>query len=150
MANTGDPPAAEQSSGDLPPPLPRAKPLSRPIRSQRLRLDLGSFKSEPQDLDLTADILRYWFGLEFLLKSPPVSSESTRGPAVFKSNYKWAKNFARTPLSFLEIEPAVQPWCFCELDPRSKVYLCFSPCFLQKTPETLFFLQLSLWTFFLL
>ena len=73
LANPGDPPAAEQSSGDPPPPLPRAKHLGHPIRSQRPRLDLGSFKSERQDLDLTADILRYRFGLDFLLKRPWVS-----------------------------------------------------------------------------
>ena len=110
MANTGDPPAAEQSSGDLPLPLPRAKPLSRLIRSQRPRLDLGSFKSEPQDLDLTADILRYRFGLDFLLKNPPVSTESTRSPHQFKNIYRSTQNFTRTPLNFFKIEPAILLW----------------------------------------
>ena len=38
------------------------------------------------------------------------------------------------PLTFLEIEPAVQPLPFCDLDPRINVYLRFSPQFLQKSP----------------
>ena len=44
------------------------------------------------------------------------------------------------PLTFLEIEPAILTWCFCGLDPRSKVYLCLGPWFLQKTPRNSVFL----------
>jgi len=35
LANPGDPPAVEQSSGDLSPPLPRANRVSRPILDLR-------------------------------------------------------------------------------------------------------------------
>ena len=65
---------------------PRAKHQSRPIRSHRPRLDLGSFKSEPLDQDLTTLIRAYRFGQYILLKSPLVFLESTRGLALFKIN----------------------------------------------------------------
>jgi len=64
---------------------------------------------------------RYRFGLDFLLKSPWLFPDSTRGPELFKNNYSLAQNFAQTPLSLLNIKPAVQPWFFYELDPESLV-----------------------------
>ena len=100
---------------------PRTKHQSRPIRSHRPRLDLGSFKSEPLDQDLTTLIRAYRFGLYILLKSPSVFLESTRSPDVFKTNSRSAQNFARTPLSFPRIEPDVQACHFCTLDPRTNV-----------------------------
>ena len=104
-------------------------PLRRPIRMQRARLDLGSIRSRPPDLNLTAVIQRYRFGLNFLLKSPWLFPDSTRGPELFEINCSLAQNFSPNPLSFFKLEPAVRPGSFCELDPGVNVYLCFSPRF---------------------
>ena len=110
LAKSGEPPPREHVASES-----RRRP-ARPTCHSRLILILRP-RTDPSRVKQTA----YRSALSLLLKSPPVSSESTRGPAVFKSNYRWAQNFARTPLSFLEIEPAIQPWCFCELDLRTNV-----------------------------
>ena len=47
--------------------------------------------------------------LQVLQKRPWGSLISTRGPCAFKTNSRSAQIFARTPLGFLEIEPAVHP-----------------------------------------
>jgi len=57
----------------------------------------------------------YPFALAYLLKRPWGLSDSTRSPVQFKTNYRSAQNFAQTPLSFLEIKPAVQGRRFCAL-----------------------------------
>ena len=95
--------------------------LSRPIENLRPRLDPTLTRSWPSDLDLTAVFRAYRFGLVHLLKSPPGSEYSTHSPPPLKNNYSLAQNFAQTPLSLLNIKPAVQPWFFYELDPESLV-----------------------------
>ena len=109
------------ASRRVPPPQSPALALNRTIRNRRTGLDLDLDWSGSLDLDPTAEIHPYPFALAILLKSPSSFLESTRGPAVFKTNYRWAKNLAQTTLSYLEIEPTVQPLTFCELDPRTKV-----------------------------
>ena len=61
--------------------------LSRQILDQRARLDLNPSHPEPLDLDPTAVIQRYRFGLSYLLMSPCTLVDSTRGPDLFKNNY---------------------------------------------------------------
>ena len=85
-------------------------------------------------------IQTYPFALLFLLKRPPVSFKSTRNPQPFKINYSLVQILAHSPLTFLELVPAVQLLFFYALDPRINVYLRFSPQFLQKTPCNLVFL----------
>ena len=116
------------SSGQASPPSSapatvRRRPMrpTRPghsIRSLRPRLDPTLTKSWPSDPDLTAVIRAYRFGLVHLLKSPPGSEYSTHSPPPLKNNYSLAQNFAQTPLSFLNIKPAVQHSFFYALDPR--------------------------------
>ena len=90
-------------------PPPRAQTCpSRPIRSQRIRLDPNPNRAEPLDQDPTAHTRRYRFGLDFLLKSPRFSTKSTRTPWQCKSFCRSAQIFTQTPPSFLEMEPAVQ------------------------------------------
>ena len=57
-------------------------------------------------------IQTYPFALLFLLKRRPVSFKSTRNPQPFKINYSLVQILARSPLSFLEFEPAVQRLTF--------------------------------------
>ena len=78
LANPNDPHAAEQSSGDLPPPLPRAKHLNHPIRSQRPRLD-----------QLTPSI-----------QSVRSRSNGQKSPIPLRP-----RNLAKEPLSFWVINP---------------------------------------------
>ena len=63
----------------------------------------------------------YRFGLNFLLKSPWLFPDSTRGPELFKINYAEVLFLAFDPLSFFNFEPAIQPSSFCELDPGGSV-----------------------------
>ena len=72
---------------------------------------------------------RYRFGLDFLLKSPWLFPDSTRGPELFKNNYAEVLFLAFDPLSFFNFKPAVQPWFFYELDPGVNVYLRLGPRF---------------------
>ena len=59
---------------------------------------------------------------------------------MFKNIYGLAQFLAVNPLSFLEFEPAVQVCCFCELDPRTKFKLHFSPLVLaEKSLEPCFY-----------
>jgi len=117
-AYSGAAPAAELCSGDLPPP-PRAPfTLGRPIWRQWPRLDRIPARSEPPDRDPTVEICRYRFGLFFLHKSPWTLCYSTRSPLPLKNNYSLAQNFAQTPLSLLNIKPAIQHSFFYALDPR--------------------------------
>jgi hypothetical protein len=74
---------------------------SRRIQSRRARLDPSQIRSEPLDPDLTVPVRRYRFGLAFLLKSPWVFLNPTRGPAPFKSICRSAQFLAFRPLSFL-------------------------------------------------
>ena len=78
--------------------------------------------------------------MAILLKSPSPSLKSTRAPDLFKNIYGLVLFLAHNPLAFLEIKPAIQACHFCTLDPGTKVYLRFSPRFLQKTPWNLVFL----------
>ena len=87
-----------------------------------------------------ADIQGYRFGLGVLLKNPSGFQQSTRSPQKGKTIYAEAQFLAHSPLTFLDLVPAVQPWHFCELDPRTKVELRLDPRFLQKTPWNLVFL----------
>ena len=82
----------------------------------------------------------YRFGLALFLKRPSVFPYSTRSPPLVKNIRSLVQNLARSPLSSIKIETAVLSSQFCMLDPRSKVYLRFSPRFLQKTPRNLVFL----------
>ena len=124
LAKSGEFPAApprNRAAGDLPPPLARPNPLRRPIRIQRARLDLGSIRSRPPDLNPMAWIPGYRFGRCLLLKSPPGSEYLTRSPPSLKTNCSLALFYSRTPLSFTRFEPAVHPWRFCTLDPGTNV-----------------------------
>ena len=114
--------AAEQSRRRLT-AAARAPNHSCPLdlRSTHLIRSRVPLRLEPTDRDPTAEIQPYPFGLSLLLKSPRLSLKSTRSPLMFKNIYGLAQFLAVNPLSFLEIEPAVQPWCFCELDPGSIV-----------------------------
>ena len=53
------------------------------------------------------------------------------------------------PLTFLEIEPAVQPLPFCELNPELRFNYVLVLGFAQKPPGTPFFLQIGPWNLFL-
>ena len=64
-ANSGDALAAKQSSGGPAPPPARPTILSRPIKSQRMRLDWIQTESGSSDPKPTAQIRRYPFGLDF-------------------------------------------------------------------------------------
>ena len=98
---------------------PRAKsPFVHPIRNRRPRLDRRLIKSKPPDLNPTVEICRYRFGPFFLHKSPWTLCYSTRSPLPLKNNYSLAQIFAQTPLSLLNIKPAVQHSFFYALDPR--------------------------------
>ena len=66
-----------------------------------------------------AEIQTYRFGPFFLLKSPRPFTDSTRSPILFKNNYAEVLFLAFDPLSFFKIEPAVHPWQFYALDPRT-------------------------------
>ena len=55
----------------------------------------------------------------FFLKRPPILLKSTRSPILFKNNYAEVLFLAFDPLSFFKIEPAVHPWQFYALDPRT-------------------------------
>src|SRR6185312_3508994 len=101
----------------VPPPPSPADHTDRPILNRRSRLDPDPGNPEPSDLDPMDQIQTYPFALLFLLKRPPVSFKSTRNPQPFKINYSLVQILARSPLSFLEFEPAVQHLTFCELDP---------------------------------
>ena len=74
------PAAAGARRRRVPPPPPRPFALDRQIRTQWLRLDRVSLRSEPLDLDPMALIRVYRFGLEVLLKSPCPFPDSTRAP----------------------------------------------------------------------
>ena len=89
--------------------------LSRSIENLRPRLDPAPLKPRPSDLDPMIQIGAYPFALAYLLKRPWGLSDSTRSPVQFKTNYRSAQNFAQTPLSFLEIKPAIQGRRFCVL-----------------------------------
>ena len=101
-----------------PPPSALPSLLSHPIQDRRPRLDLDPSRPEPTDRDPTVPIRRYRFGSSPLLKSPWTLYYSTHSPYQVKINYRSAHIFARTPLSFPDFEPAVQPLFFYELDPR--------------------------------
>ena len=82
-------------------PPPRAQTCpSRPIRSQRIRLDPNPNRAEPLDQDPTAHTRRYQFGLDFLLKSPHFSSKSTLTPWQCKSFCRSAQIFYTDPPKF--------------------------------------------------
>ena len=72
---------------------------------------------------------RYRFGLDFLLKSPWLFPDSTRSLNLFKNIYAEALFLSLSPLSSLEIEPAVLPGLFHALDPRTNLYLRLGPRF---------------------
>ena len=59
--------------------------------------------------------------LDFLLKSPWIFPDSTRGPELFKNNCRLTHVFTRTPLTFLVLAPAVQLRLFCALAPGSNL-----------------------------
>ena len=68
LANSGEPQrgaAAGRVTGDRTPPPARPTILSRPIKSQRLRLDWIQTESGSSDPKPTAQIRRYPFGLDF-------------------------------------------------------------------------------------
>ena len=69
-ASSGELAAAELCSGGVRRRPARPNPPSRPIRIRRARLDLGSIRSRPSDLDPAARNRAYRFGLVFFLKSP--------------------------------------------------------------------------------
>ena len=103
MANSGE--LSPRHRKTEPPALSAAAPtrrtaLDRQILDQRARLDLSPSHPEPLDRDLTAVIQRYRFGLNFLLKSPWLFPDSTRGPELFKNNYAEVLFLAFDPLSF--------------------------------------------------
>ena len=104
-----------------PPPSALPSLLSRPIEDGRPRLDRALFRSEPPEPDPTVQNPRYQFGPSLLLKSPWTLCYSTRSPYQVKRSYSLAQKHARTPLSFSLLEPAIQAYCFCKLDPRVKV-----------------------------
>ena len=111
-------------------PPPRApKPPSRPISDEWPRLDPEDLRSKPLDPDPAAHVRGYRFGLNFLLKRPPVLLKSTRSPNFCKNNYAEVLILTRSPLSFTRFNPAVQPWFFYELDPGVNVYLRLGPRF---------------------
>jgi len=56
--------------------------------------------------------------LHVLQKRPRGSPKSTRSPPLFKNNSSLTLFLTRSPLVFLEIEPAVHSFCFYALDPR--------------------------------
>ena len=66
-------------------------------------------------------IRAYRFSLAYLLKSPRLLFKSTRNPVPFKTNSNQALFYSLKTLSFFKLEPAVQPWQFCTLDPRTNV-----------------------------
>ena len=104
------------------PPPPRAMlNLIHPIQNQRSRLDRSFIRSKPLDPDPAAHVRGYRFGLNFLLKSPWLFPDSTRGPEIFKNNYAEVLFLAFDPLSFFNFEPAVHPWQFYALTPETKV-----------------------------
>ena len=85
-------------------------------------------------------IRAYPFGLANLVKSPSVLRESTRSPQKCKTIYTEAQFLAPSPLSFLNIKPAIQLLPFCTLALVSNLYLRFSPRFCPETPWNLVFL----------
>ena len=95
---------------------------------------------EPRDQDPTAQIGAYRFSPTFLLKSPSTFPYLTRSPPLVKSIRSLVQKLAPSPLSSIEIEPAVHPWLFHMLAPGSFQLLRFNPWFLQKTPKNLVFL----------
>ena len=86
-------------------------------------------------------ICPYRFALSGLLKSPRAFAISTRGPRQFRNNYSQVQFLAFQPLSFPRFEPAVHPWLFHVLAPRSFQFLHLGPRFLQKTPRNSVFLS---------
>ena len=94
---------------------PRRRPARpshqiRPIRDVRLRLEPNPIRSGPPDRDPTAWIQTYRFGLALFLKRPSAFPYSTRSPPLFKRNCCLVQNLAPSPLSFLNIEPAILAW----------------------------------------
>ena len=116
MVSSDEAPPRSKVSGDG--AASRApKPPSRPISDEWPRLDPEDLRSKPLDPDPAAHVRGYRFGLNFLLKRPPVLLKSTRSPNLFKNNYAEVLILTRSPLSFTRFKPAVQPWFFYELDP---------------------------------
>ena len=109
--------AVELGLRRLAPPTRALLNPSRSICLGRLGLDRVSLRSEPLDLDPTALIRAYRFGLEVLLKSPCPFSDSTRSPELFKNNYRLGLFYSLKPLSVPKLVPAVQCLFFYELDP---------------------------------
>jgi len=121
-------------SGEAPPRskvagVPRRRPArpthsGRSISNPRPRLDLDpSALSHQIEIrrSRSEDTVSTWF----FVKEPPSFLISTRSPSLFKNNCSLAQNLASSPLSFLNIEPAVQVCCFCELDPQSFSLITF-------------------------
>ena len=121
--------SGEPSAAGAPSPPARPFTLSRQIQNQRARLDLGSIRSRPPDPNPAAGNQTYRFALHVLLKSPFLLLKSTRSLNLFKNIYAEALFLSLSPLSSLEIEPAVLPGLFHALDPRTNLYLRLGPRF---------------------
>ena len=96
-ASSGDAPPRELQLRRSAPPTVRPISLDRTIRRGRTRLDRVPVRSNPPDLDPTDQIRRYRFGPPLLLKNPPGSEYSTRGPALVKNNYGLVLFFSKQP-----------------------------------------------------
>ena len=121
LVKSGSTPPPLLAAGSLPPPPAPPTTLSRPIRNQRVGLDPDPIYSEPSDPDPRAQNKTHRFGLALFLKRPSVFPYSTRSPPLVKSIRSLVQKLAPSPLSSIEIEPAVQTYCFYELDPRVNV-----------------------------
>ena len=97
LACSGDAPPRELQLRRSAPPTARPISLDRAIRRGRTRLDRVPVRSNPPDLDPTDQIRRYRFGPPLLLKNPPGSEYSTRGPALVKNNYGLVLFFSKQP-----------------------------------------------------
>ena len=73
-------------------------------------------------------------------KEPSHFLENNPQSWCVQKNLQFGPEINTQPLSYLDFEPAVQPFTFCELDPRTKVSLRFSPRFSPETPWNISFL----------
>ena len=108
---------------------PSALAQIRPIRNGHTRLEPKSIRYRPLDLDPTAWIQTYRFGLALFLKRPSAFPYSTHSLPLVKSICSLVQNLASSTLSFLNIVPAVQLGSSCALALRYFWFLHLGPWF---------------------
>ena len=123
-----------------PPPPARPNFQSHPIQIQRTGLDRAPFRSEPPDLDPTAEIHPYPFALAIFVKEPLNFS-------IFNPQSICIQKYFQLGPVFITLAPKLSRFStrrpvrvFCTLALGSNVYLCLGPRFLQKNLKNLVFL----------